>query len=236
MSKIRLDRFLANAHVGTRSEVKKYIKEKRIKVNGIIVQDPSFHITESDTITFDEKTVIPHRDVYIVLYKPSGFVSTTSEHEPSVLNLIEHPYINELHIAGRLDKDVEGLLILTNDGEFTHKLISPKSYVEKEYYITFSNEITVTVEMIKKVEEGIYIDSETKTLPGKINQIDEKTISITIVEGKYHQIKKMCKALGLTPWERITRVRIGKLTIYGLEKGMWKELEKKEIYQAILNK
>jgi len=233
MSKIRLDRFLANAHIGTRSEVKRYIREKRIKVNGTIVTDSSIHISDSDIVTFDDKPVTPHREVYIVFYKPSGFVSTTSEDEPSVLNLIDHPYVNELHIVGRLDKDVEGLLILTNDGEFTHKLISPKKHVEKEYYITFPNKIFLTDDMKKKVENGIYIEPDIKTLPGKIEQIDEKTISITIVEGKYHQIKKMCKSLGLSPWERITRVRIGNLTLSGLEKGMWKEMKKEEIYSAI---
>ncbi|MEN3042473.1 MAG: pseudouridine synthase [Fervidobacterium sp.] len=233
MNKARLDKFLSNAHVGTRSEVKKYIKQERVKVNGKVITDPSYYITSSDVVTFDGEKIVPHHNVYIILYKPAGFVSTTSEREPSVMNLIVHPYIKELHIAGRLDKDVEGLLILTNDGEFTHKVISPKSYVEKEYIIQFQNQITVTEHMKNMIQEGLYIHPGIKTLPGKIEQVDERTVSIIIVEGKYHQIKRMCAALGLSSWKKITRIRIGNLTLHGLEKGEWKEIEKKDIECAI---
>ncbi|WP_448375638.1 pseudouridine synthase [Fervidobacterium sp.] len=229
---IRLDRFLANAHLGTRSDVKRYIKEKRVKVNGNIITDPGFHVKETDIVTLDEQPVTPHHFVYIMLYKPAGLVSTTSENEPSVLNLIEHPYLDELHIAGRLDKDVEGLLIITNDGEFTHQLISPKKHVEKEYYIHTAEPVELTEKMKKDVEDGLIIDGE-KALPAKISQIDENTISITIVEGRYHQIKKMCLALGIK-WQKIERVRIGGLTLGTLKIGEWKELtqdELKKIFQ-----
>lgn len=230
--KVRLDRFLSNSHVGTRSEVKKYIKENRIKVNNLVINNPSYHVNLTDIITIDGKIVQPHRNVYIKLHKPSGFVSTTSEHEPSVLSLINHPYVSELHIAGRLDKDVEGLLILTNDGEFTHNLITPKKHIEKEYYIYFPTPVTVDKKMKEKVKTGINLEN-FKTMPGDIEQIDEKIVSITIVEGKYHQIKLMCKALNLTNWERIVRVRIGNLVLGDLQKGDWEELEEKEIKEKI---
>uniref|UniRef100_A0A7V4NH38 rRNA pseudouridine synthase n=1 Tax=Fervidobacterium pennivorans TaxID=93466 RepID=A0A7V4NH38_FERPE len=226
--KIRLDRFLANAHIGSRTEVKMYIKDGRVKVNGEIVYDPAFYVSEEDVVTIDDMPVEAHRFVYIMLNKPTGFVSTTSENEPSVLNLIEHPYVSELHIAGRLDKDVEGLLILTNDGEFTHRLISPKKKVEKEYYIYSKKPVTITREMEAEVERGLEVDGE-KFLPGRIRQIDERTVSITIVEGKYHQIKKMCKRLGIE-WEKIKRIRIGRLTLdQSLKPGAWRELTKDEV-------
>ncbi|WP_448377931.1 pseudouridine synthase [Fervidobacterium sp.] len=228
IKKIRLDRFLANAHIGSRTEVKMYIKDGRVKVSGEIVYDPAFYVSEEDVVTIDDMLVEAHRFVYIMLNKPAGFVSTTSENEPSVLNLIEHPYVSELHIAGRLDKDVEGLLILTNDGEFTHKLISPKKKVEKEYYIYSKKSVIVTKEMEAKVEKGLDVDGE-KYLPGRIRQIDERTVSITIVEGKYHQIKKMCKRLGID-WEKIIRVRIGGLALdQSLKPGSWRELSKEEV-------
>jgi len=226
--KIRLDRFLANAYIGSRTEVKMYIKDGRVKVNGEIVYDPAFYVSEEDVVTIDDILVEAHRFVYIILNKPAGFVSTTSENEPSVLNLVEHPYVSELHIAGRLDKDVEGLLILTNDGEFTHRLISPKKKVEKEYYIYSKRPVNITQEMEAEVEKGLEIDGE-KFLPGRIRQIDERTVSITIVEGKYHQIKKMCKRLGIE-WEKIQRVRIGGLILdQTLKPGEWRELTKDEV-------
>ncbi|MGQ9856227.1 MAG: pseudouridine synthase [Fervidobacterium sp.] len=224
---IRLDKYLANAKVGTRSEVKKYIKEGRVAVNGRVVYEPEFHVSQNDEITIDGEHVNSHRNVYIMLFKPAGFVSTTSEYEPSVLNLIDHPYIDELHIAGRLDKDVEGLLILTNDGDFTHRLISPRKHVEKEYYIYTKHPYKLTEEVKNEFQKGLEVDGE-KFLPAKIEQVDEKTISITIIEGKYHQIKKMCKKTGIE-WERILRVRIGRLTLGELKKGEWRELSKEEI-------
>lgn len=228
IKKIRLDRFLSNAHIGSRTEVKMYIKDGRVKVNGETVYNPAFYVTEEDVITIDDVTVEAHRFVYIMLNKPAGFVSTTSENEPSVLNLIEHPYVNELHIAGRLDKDVEGLLILTNDGEFTHRLISPKKKVEKEYYIYSRKPVTITQEMEVMVERGLEVDGE-KFLPGRIRQIDARTVSITIIEGKYHQIKKMCKKLGIE-WGKIKRVRISGLILdQTLKPGAWRELTKDEV-------
>ncbi len=229
---IRLDKFLSNAHIGTRNEVKKIIKEGRVSVNFEIISYPDYHVKLDDIIEVDGKRVEPHKNVYIIFHKPSGFVSTTSDREQSVLNLIDHPYLNELHIAGRLDKDVEGLLILTNDGEFTHNLISPKKHIEKEYWIYTKENIEVTQDMVKMVSKGIEIEKGTKTLPGKIRKVSEKIISLTIIEGKYHQIKKMCISLGIE-WEKIVRVRIGKLTFEGLEKGKWKELSKEEISKLV---
>ncbi|MGC8819584.1 MAG: pseudouridine synthase [Fervidobacterium sp.] len=232
---VRLDRYLANAYVGTRNEVKRIIKEGRVSVNGHVMKDSAYHVNLNDKIELDGKEILPHRKVYILLHKPSCYVSTTSENEPSVLNLIEHPYLDELHIAGRLDKDVEGLLILTNDGDFTHKLISPKKHVEKEYYIYTDVPVIVTEKMQQMVLEGIEIEKGLKTLPGKITQIEEKVISITIVEGKYHQIKKMCKHLGIW-WKKIVRVRIGNLQLGELKVGQWRELTEEEIKCAIFGK
>ncbi|MFN6991979.1 MAG: pseudouridine synthase [Fervidobacterium sp.] len=235
IDRMRLDRFLSNSHVGTRSEVRNYIKQKRVKVNNIIITDPSYHVTQNDIVMFDEKVIEPHRKVYIKFHKPAGFVSTTAEDEPSVLNLISHPYVSELHIAGRLDKDVEGLLILTNDGDFTHKLISPKNHVEKEYYIYFPHLVNITDKMIKQIERGLDL-GHYRTLPGKLKQIDEKTISITIIEGKYHQIKLMCKFLGFTNWEKIVRIRIGNLTLGSLPKNCWLEIGEEEIKEKVFGR
>jgi len=164
---VRLDRFLSNAHVGTRSEVRDYIRNGMVEVNSRVIKDPAYHVSDKDIITLDGEQVSGHRNVYILLHKPAGYVSTTSENEPSVLNLVDHPYLGELHIAGRLDKDVEGLLILTNDGDFTHKLISPKRHVEKEYYIYTTKPAIVSDYMKQLVENGMILDDGTKTMPGQ---------------------------------------------------------------------
>lgn len=231
---VRLDRFLANAHVGTRSEVRRLIKSGAVTVSGVVVTDPSFKVYPRDEVEVEGKLVAPHRKVYIALNKPAGYVSTTSDREPSVLALINHPYISELHIAGRLDKDVEGLLILTNDGEFTHRLISPKSHVEKEYLIELDGEATVDERLKRRFESGIVLEDGTKTLPARIEAVGRDVVSITLVEGKYHQIKRMCKAVGLR-WKRIVRVRIGCLLLEGLGPGEWRELTTEEASQLTKN-
>lgn len=229
---VRLDRFLSNAHVGTRSEVKEYIKNGMVEVNSQIIRDPAYHVSNKDIITLDGEQVLGHRNVYIMLHKPAAYVSTTAENEPSVLNLVDHPYLDELHIAGRLDKDVEGLLILTNDGEFTHKLISPKKHVEKEYYIYTTRPMTVSEHMKQLVENGMVLDDGIETMPGKIELVSDNVISITIVEGKYHQVKKMCNALGIE-WSKIVRMRIGRLELGDLEYGKWKEITQQEAEKCL---
>lgn len=228
----RLDRFLANAHVGTRNEVKRLIKAGLVRVNSKVVTDPSFKVSKQDTVEVDGKAIESHRKVYIMLNKPAGYVSTTSERERSVLALVNHPYTSELHIAGRLDKDVEGLLLLTNDGEFTHRIISPKKRVEKEYVIETEEPVQVDEKMRKKLAEGLRLKDGTKLLPARIEQINESTISITIHEGKYHQIKRMCEALGIR-WKKIRRVRIGGLTLGDLKLGEWRELSDEDLKKLL---
>ncbi|MGB4262431.1 MAG: pseudouridine synthase [Fervidobacterium sp.] len=229
---VRLDKFLSNAHVGTRSEVKEYIKCGMVQVNSVTIRDPAYHVLEDDIVTFGGEQILGHRNIYILLHKPTGYVSTTSDREPSVLNLVDHPYLDELHIAGRLDKDVEGLLILTNDGDFTHKLISPKKHVEKEYHVHTARPIKITDSMKALVHNGIILDNVTRTMPGKIEQLSENLISITIVEGKYHQIKKMCAVLGIE-WSKIIRIRIGNLRLGELEYGKWKEITREEAVKCL---
>lgn len=230
---IRLDRFLANAHVGSRSEVRRLIKTGAVTVNGVIVREPSQKISHGDVVSVHGRVVESHRNVYIVLNKPRGYVSTTSSREPSVLLLVDHPYASELHIAGRLDKDVEGLLILTNDGDFTHKVISPKSNVEKEYVVETWETVTIDTTVIREFENGLLLDDGRVTLPARITQLDEKTVSITLREGRYHQVKRMCSAVGLR-YKRIVRVRIGGLELASLPTGSWRELSGLEAYGAVL--
>ncbi|HCF37838.1 MAG TPA: rRNA pseudouridine synthase [Thermosipho africanus] len=221
---MRLDKFLSNAKVGSRKQVKKLINEKRVKVNGSIVTKPEFNVDENDKVLVDDIEIIPHHNVYIVFNKPSGFTSSKSEYERNIFEFIDHPYLDELHIVGRLDKDVEGLILITNDGNFTHKVISPKSNVEKEYIVKIEG--ILTKEMIEIASNGITLNNGIKFKPAKITKIDDETISLVITEGKFHEVKLIVGFLGLK-YKKIKRVRIGKLNLndFNLNLGEWKEID-----------
>ncbi len=228
---MRLDRFLSNAKVGTRSEVKKLIRSGSVTVNGIVVKDEAYHICDKDLVQLSGTVVKPHRKVYLVFNKPAGYVSDRTEDEASIYDLIDHPYSDELQVAGRLDKDVEGLLILSNDGSFIHRIISPKWHVEKEYLVHFEGELTS--QKIQAVSEGLEVGVE-RFKPAKIRLLTPGLLSLTIREGKYHQVKKMMKALDLR-YTKIQRIRIGNITLGNLRFGEFRELSEQEIKLLFLN-
>lgn len=222
---MRLDRFLSNAKVISRRQIKKIIRKGSVTVNDRVVKDPSFAVGDGDEVKLNGELVTLKDKIYIVLNKPSGYTCTTSDREPSVLNLVDHPYVSKLHIAGRLDKDVEGLIILTNDGDFTHRLISPKYHVEKEYRIEVEQDLTE--EMIERTAAGIKF-SNYIFRPATVRQLERGLISLIITEGKYHQVKNMMRALGLD-YGRITRVRIGPIRLGNLQNSQWRELTREQV-------
>ncbi|MBO8161004.1 MAG: rRNA pseudouridine synthase [Thermosipho sp. (in: Bacteria)] len=224
---MRLDKFLSNAGIGSRKFVKKIIKEGRVKIGTQVIKDPAYEV-KNERVFFDNEEVEPYHNVYIALYKPSGYTSSKSEYERNIFEFIDHPYVDKLHIAGRLDKDVEGLLIITNDGEFTHKVISPRKKIEKEYLVEVDGKLTR--EMIEMAERGIVLNNGTKFASAKVTEIREGLISIVITEGKYHEIKLITKIMGLR-YKRIKRIRIGKLKLEDLKlsPGEWKELPKEKV-------
>jgi 16S rRNA pseudouridine516 synthase len=217
---VRIDRFLSNSKVGSRSYVRELIRGGKITVNGSVVRDPSYKVGEKDEVYLASTRIGPHRDVYLVLNKPSGYVSSNGERD-SVVNIIDHPYKDELHCAGRLDKDVRGLLIVTNDGNFIHEIISPRKHVEKEYVVTIEG--ILTDEMIMKISCGVELPSGYRTKPAVIKDLGNNSISLTICEGKYHQVKDMITAIGLK-WTDVRRVRIGRLVLPDIPEGKWVEL------------
>lgn len=229
---MRLDKFLSNAGIGTRKEVKYIIKEGRVLVEDKVVKEPSFEVNKNQKVFLDGKEIIPYHNVYIIMNKPSGFTSSKSEFERNIFELINHPYLKKLHIVGRLDKDVEGLLIITNDGIFTHKIISPKSNIEKEYLVEIMG--TLTEDMMKIAESGIKLKNGTKFAPAKIKKINEDVISITITEGKFHEIKLITNFIGLK-YKKIKRIRIGnlKLSDFNLAPGEWIEVPFEKIRLAM---
>lgn len=201
MALVRLDKFLSNAGIGTRSQVRDYIKYRRVWVDGkpCIKADTKIDKNKNE-VTFDKRIVCYDEFVYVILNKPKGVISATEDDkETTVLDLLDDKYKKmKLFPVGRLDKDTVGLLILSNDGRFAHNTLSPKKHIEKSYYAHINGEITD--KHIKMFEEGIIISSGYKCLPAKLSieysAENFSKINITIKEGKYHQIKRMFEAIG----------------------------------------
>jgi len=222
---VRLDKYISKALGISRKEAKRLILSKRVKINGKVVKDPSYKVSNED-ITLDGNHVEkPKEKIYIMLNKPAGFVSSTSDVESTVLDLIDHPRVRELHPVGRLDKDATGLLILTNDGDFTHKVTSPKHHVEKEYEVIVEGEPQNALKLLHGVKVGEYF---FKALSIKVS---ENVIHIVIDEGKYHQVKLMMETVGLSV-KSLKRVRIGGLKL-DVEEGHWRELSEEEVRRVM---
>lgn len=204
MSSFRLDKYLADAGIGTRKEVKTYIKKGLIRVNHTIARTPDIKINpERDNIYYDNQKICLSEYEYYILNKPAGYVSATKDNTaPTVLSLIDSRR-KDLFPVGRLDKDTEGLLLITNDGDLAHRLLSPKHHVDKIYYAVIEG--IVTEADIAAFQNGLQIgDADLDTaLPAKLTLVEEPDfeknlsyIEVTVQEGKFHQIKRMFQAVG----------------------------------------
>ncbi len=223
---MRLDRFLANACLGSRLEVKKMVRNKRIRVNDAIALTASTIINpQKDDIYFDGQKIIYQAFTYYMLYKPKGYISTTIASKiPSVLELV--PKGKNLFPCGRLDKDTEGLLLIMNDGQLAHQLLSPKKGIEKEYYVEL--QLPLLKEDIDKIAEGIIYQGVTYQ-KAMVKQIDEYRCTIVVHEGKYHEIKNIFLSLG-NKVEYLKRIRMKNLVLDPqLQKGEYRELNEQEI-------
>ena len=195
---MRLDKLLAHAGYGTRRDVKEIIKNKRVKVNEKIESKVNFNINpEIDVVLVDDVLVNYSKFVYIMLNKPQGYLSATKDnYDPVVIDLIQGYDHYELFPIGRLDKNTEGLLLITNDGEINHKLTSPNYNVPKKYFAHIKGR--VTEEDIIAFENGVVLDDGYETKPGYLKILSANDVSIIeliITEGKFHQVKRMFKAV-----------------------------------------
>lgn len=199
---IRLDKYLADMSIGTRQEVKKYIRQGRVKINEDIIKKPEYKIREDeDKIAFDGAPVAYETFEYYMLNKPAGVISATEDkRDKTVLDLIKEKKRKDLFPVGRLDKDTEGLLLITNDGALAHRLLSPKKHVDKCYYAKISG--GVTEEDVRVFKERINIGTQEEpewTMPAELKILEKGTVSrirLTIREGKFHQVKRMFLAVG----------------------------------------
>lgn len=229
---MRLDKFLTNQGIGRRKEVKEYVKRGLVSVNGKLVKDSDFKINElSDIIYFNNEQLIYEEFVYIMLNKPAGVISATFDNnDKTVIDLIEEYKHLNLFPFGRLDKDSEGLLIISNDGKLAHDLLSPKKHVDKKYYVDVQG--TVTKDDITKFKEGIVLDDGYLCKSSTLEIIESNDISkcyVTISEGKFHQVKRMFESVNKKVIY-LKRITFGNITLdTNLKLGEYRKLKAEEI-------
>ncbi|MBR4983728.1 MAG: rRNA pseudouridine synthase [Lachnospiraceae bacterium] len=226
---IRLDKFLCEMEIGTRSQVKEMIKKGQVSVNNEVIKKADYKFDENSAkVCVKEKEISYQKFYYYMLNKPAGVVSaTTDNHDKTVLDLLKDAPGKDLFPVGRLDKDTEGLLLITNDGVLSHNLLSPKKHVDKTYLVKTAE--TVTLDMIHALEQGVDIGEEKITLPAKVKLLEEKEIELTIMEGKFHQVKRMLKAVG-NEVVYLKRLSMGSLILdEALNLGEYRILTEKEV-------
>lgn len=229
---MRLDKYLADCGVGTRSEVKIYLKKGMVTLNGEKVVKGDVKVKEgTDRICFQGEEVQFQKNRYYMLYKPAGVVSAVTDNlHRTVIDLLDVTNKQKLFPVGRLDIDTEGLLLLTDDGALSHELLSPKKHVDKTYYAVISG--LVTEEDIIKFREGLDIGEKKNTLPGELVILkagETSEITLTIHEGKFHQVKRMFEAVGKEV-TYLKRLSMGSLVLdETLAPGEYRELTEIEL-------
>lgn len=228
----RIDKIISSQGYGSRKEISKMAKNGRIYVNGIVCKSADMKIDPlNDKILFCGEEVKYSKFVYILLNKKAGYITATEDKkQDTVLKLLPERYQKmDIFPAGRLDKDTEGLLLLTNDGEFSHSIMSPKNHVEKTYYAKIEG--TLIEDSVKLVEEGLELGDGLQCMPAKLKIINDTEIELTIKEGKYHQVKRMVACLGAKV-VYLKRIAIGNLRISDdMELGDFKLLSEVDILE-----
>ncbi|MHD0397423.1 pseudouridine synthase [Staphylococcus simulans] len=226
---MRLDKFLSNMGVGTRSEVKQLLKQNAVEVNNKKEKQSKRQINpNSDEITVNGERITYIDKIYLMLNKPAGYVSAVEDSEHlTVIGLIEDYQYLDIFPVGRLDKDTEGLLLITNDGQFNHDIMSPNKHVSKVYQVETAQ--PVSHEDVQKFEQGIEL-SDGPVKPAKLELTDHpKLVYVTIQEGRYHQVKRMFHAVE-NEVTKLKRVQIGNLKLDdNLTKGAYRTLTEAEL-------
>lgn len=238
---MRLDKFLKECGVGTRSEVKKYIKAKQIRINGMLAEKPEQKIEEtSDVVEWNKKILKYQKFHYYLFYKPAGCVTARTDNvHKTVMSYFPEELKKDLSPVGRLDLDTEGLLLFTDDGALNHHLMSPAHHMEKTYFAILDQ--PVPQEATELFQNGIDIGDEKPTLPAKLSilkpvlctntngdQGELFSAELTIQEGRFHQVKRMFQAIGCQV-TYLKRLSIGSLTLGDLKPGEFRELTEEEV-------
>lgn len=243
----RLDKYVAESAGITRKEAKAALSKGRVQVNGDVCKNGDHKVSAADTVTLDGKSLKAEVFLYLMLHKPAGVVSATEDgRDKTVLDLVreqsaadadsitEGGYFlgkREVFPVGRLDKDTEGLLLLTDDGELAHKLLSPKKHVDKVYFARLSGE--VPADAADRFAEGIQVGQDYKAMPAKLEVLSVhdgiSEVNITLKEGKFHQVKRMCHEIGCEV-TFLKRISMGGLVLdEGLKPGECRKLTEEEV-------
>ncbi|WP_297486856.1 pseudouridine synthase [uncultured Cetobacterium sp.] len=225
---MRLEKYLVECGVASRRKIKKAVREGRATINGIIEYNDGADVYEGDIITFDG--VVPEKKVlkYYIMNKLKGYVTAMSdENKKTVVELLPD-FVDKKCVfpVGRLDRDTEGLLLFTSDGDLSHTIAHPDNELEKTYYVELIRDISE--EDIKALETGVTLNTGYQALPGKVEYINARAINLTITEGKYHQVKKMLRAV-YNKVVYLKRIKFCNLTLDGIEPGEVKEIKREDI-------
>ena len=225
---MRLDKYLAEMGAGTRSELKKAVRAGRVTINGVKAKDSSIHVGEDDVVCMDGKEIKYERFVYYLMNKPAGVISATEDpRERTVLDLIGGQQRRGLFPVGRLDKDTEGLLLSTNDGELAHRLLSPGRHVDKVYFARLDGPVGEREREL--FAQGLRVDEMLTAMPAVLEILESANeVRVTIREGKFHQVKRMFAAVGREVLY-LKRLSMGPLTLdNGLAAGAYRRLTEEE--------
>jgi 23S rRNA pseudouridine2605 synthase len=221
---VRLNAYLARAGVASRRRADELIKAGRVTVNGRRGELNDF-VGGRDVVEVDGRRVAPQELAYVLLHKPAGVVTTARDPHarPTVVDLVGHPA--RLMPVGRLDADTTGALLLTNDGELAHRLAHPRYEVDKVYEVNVEGE--PGADALQQLAEGVDLE-DGRTAPAKVRRLGPSRLELTIHEGRKHQVKRMCEAVG-HPVRRLHRARYAGLDLAGLAPGQWRELSRAEV-------
>lgn len=229
----RIDKILSNSGFGTRKEIKKLIKNGEVKVDGVVVKDSAMQVNPKESVIEVAGEILKYREyIYIMMNKPQGVISATydNRHRTAIDILPDEYKFFNLFPVGRLDIDTEGLLLLTNDGQLAHELLSPRKHVPKKYYALIDG--IVTTKDVDVFREGVVLDDGYKTLPSELFILKSgpySEVEIVIYEGKFHQVKRMFEAVGKKV-KYLRRIGMGKLKLdETLEPGDVRELTDEEM-------
>ena len=232
---MRLDKYLSNMNIASRSRVKEMLRAGRVRVNSKVETKGDAKVDPiKDTVEFDGVRIFYERYRYFMLYKPAGCVSATKDRlSDTVLDILKDENTDGLFPVGRLDKDTEGLLIITNDGKTAHELLSPTKHVDKKYLVFLDK--AINDELIKEIESGIDIGDDKPCLPCEIEKIEDDKVFIIIREGRFHQVKRMFAAVGLTV-TYLKRISMGAVALdETLNPGEYRRLTDEEV-KSLTNK
>ncbi|MCH6258508.1 rRNA pseudouridine synthase [Puniceicoccaceae bacterium K14] len=231
---MRLDKFIGDTTELSRTDAKKAIKNGRVWVNGTTAKKPDIKVTEVDKVKLDERELIHRKHYYIALNKPVGYVCSTRDPDYPTVSELLPAYVQhrELHAAGRLDVDTTGLVLLTDDGKWSHDITSPRKQKEKVYQVT--TESPIEESYVQAFANGVYLDNDEKvTLPAKLEIHNETHATLILTEGRYHQVKRMFESVG----NKVIALHRSKIACFklpgDLELGEYRELSDKEASDII---